>query len=81
MRRPYDRGGFNTIDYTSQQELLGDIEKIWLTTLEEELGITKEELKVSLFSFLVEAELMKRNRTTRLFSSYLTSMKRCTCAK
>ncbi|KAL8287535.1 hypothetical protein RQP46_003393 [Phenoliferia psychrophenolica] len=45
IRRPYDRGVFNTKDYTSQQELLGDIERIWLTTLEEELEITKEELK------------------------------------
>lgn len=48
VRRPYDRGGFNTEGYTSQQEVLGDIEKIWLTTLEEELGIRKTELKVCL---------------------------------
>ena len=47
IRRPYDRGVFNTKDYSSSQELLGDIERIWLTTLEEELEITKEELKVS----------------------------------
>lgn len=46
VRRPYDRGGFNTEGYTSQQELLGDIETIWLTTLKEELGIQKTELKV-----------------------------------
>ncbi|KAK4696827.1 actin-related protein 8, partial [Phenoliferia sp. Uapishka_3] len=45
IRRPYDRGVFNTKDYLSSQELLGDVERIWLTTLEQELGITKEELK------------------------------------
>lgn len=47
VRRPFGRGGLDTTGYTSQQELLGDVEKIWLTTLEEELGITKTELKVS----------------------------------
>lgn len=46
MRRPYDRGGFNTTGYSSHQELLGDIETIWLRTLEEELGIKKTALKV-----------------------------------
>lgn len=46
LRRPYDRGMFNTAGYTSSQELLGDLKQIWLTTLEEELGISEMELKV-----------------------------------
>lgn len=46
VRRPYARNGFNTTGYTSHQELLGDIEKIYLTVLEEEYEIVKSELKV-----------------------------------
>lgn len=71
IRRPYDRGVFNTKDYSSSQELLGDIERIWLTTLEEELEITKEELKVSwwLRRERGEPDLTHQNlvRTTRQF--------------
>jgi actin-related protein 8 len=46
LRHPYDRGNFNTADYTSKMELLGDIEQIWMSTLEFELEIEKSELKV-----------------------------------
>ncbi|SCV70520.1 BQ2448_1914 [Microbotryum intermedium] len=45
LRRPFDRGQFNTNGYVSSQELLGDIETIWLKTLEDELEITRSELK------------------------------------
>ncbi|GAA5893576.1 hypothetical protein JCM5296_007491 [Sporobolomyces johnsonii] len=45
LRHPYHRGGFNAVGYTSQQELLGDIETLYTTVLKEEFGIEKEELK------------------------------------
>ncbi|GAA5942784.1 hypothetical protein JCM1841_000981 [Sporobolomyces salmonicolor] len=45
LRHPYHRGGFNAVGYTSQQELLGDIETLYTTVLKEEFGIDKEELK------------------------------------
>ncbi|GAA5984551.1 hypothetical protein JCM11641_006546 [Rhodosporidiobolus odoratus] len=53
LRRPYDRGGFNTLGYSSQQELLGDIEAILVGALEEELGIKREELKDYSVIFLI----------------------------
>lgn len=56
LRYPFSRGGFNTTDYTSSQELLGDIERIWLGTLEEELGITKAELKARLSPSSIEVK-------------------------
>ena len=59
LRYPFSRGGFNTTDYASSQELLGDIERIWLGTLEEELGITKAELKVRLSSLPLEVALIR----------------------
>lgn len=46
VRQPFDRGGFNTFGYSCLQELMGDIEALWLTTLEEELGITASQLQV-----------------------------------
>ncbi|KAM0750707.1 actin-like ATPase domain-containing protein [Meredithblackwellia eburnea MCA 4105] len=45
VRRPYDRGSFNTTGYSSTQEFLGDLERIWTTVIEQELEIAKEELK------------------------------------
>ncbi|SGZ26454.1 BQ5605_C024g09919 [Microbotryum silenes-dioicae] len=45
LRRPFDRGQFNTNGYVSSQELLSDIETIWLKTLEDELQIKRSELK------------------------------------
>jgi hypothetical protein len=36
----------DTAGYDSAQELLGDIERIWLGALEKELGIAKSDLKV-----------------------------------
>ena len=57
IRYPFSRGGFNTTDYTSAQELVGDIERIWLGTLEQELGITKAELKVCPFAVFVRTSL------------------------
>lgn len=47
VRQPYDRGGFNTLGYSSPQELLDDIETLWVTTLRAELGVSREELAVS----------------------------------
>ena len=41
---------FNTTDYISAQEFLGDIERIWLSALEE-LDINKEDLKVRASGF------------------------------
>ncbi|KAI5475415.1 actin-related protein 8 [Pseudohyphozyma bogoriensis] len=44
LRHPFDRGAFDTTDYQSSQEFLGDIERIWLSGLNE-LGIEREDLK------------------------------------
>jgi hypothetical protein len=46
LRYPYQRGGFNTVGYVSQQEFLGDLETLYATVLRDELGIEREELKV-----------------------------------
>ncbi|GAA6010789.1 hypothetical protein JCM10207_005843 [Rhodosporidiobolus poonsookiae] len=45
LRRPYDRGDFCTVGYSSAQELLGDVEAILVGALKDELGIQREELK------------------------------------
>jgi actin-related protein 8 len=47
LRWPFLRGNFNTQGYTTPQELLGDVETIYTTAIQEELGIEPEDLKVS----------------------------------
>lgn len=46
LRYPFDRGNFNTSGYTTAQELLGDIEAIYVNVLEKDLGIRREDLSV-----------------------------------
>lgn len=47
LRWPFLRGNFNMQGYTTPQELLGDVETIYTTAIQEELGIEPEDLKVS----------------------------------
>ncbi|GAA6059741.1 hypothetical protein JCM10212_001949 [Sporobolomyces blumeae] len=53
VRHPFQRGGFNTVGYVSQQEFLGDVETLYETVLREELGIEREELKDYSVIFLI----------------------------
>ncbi|GAA5852273.1 hypothetical protein JCM3766R1_004922, partial [Sporobolomyces carnicolor] len=53
VRYPYHRGGFNTVGYVSQQEFLGDLETLYATVLEDELGIEREDLKDYSVIFLI----------------------------
>ncbi|GAA5929917.1 uncharacterized protein JCM15063_004664 [Sporobolomyces koalae] len=45
LRHPYQRGGFNTTGYVSQQEFLGDLEMLYATVIKDELGIDRDDLK------------------------------------
>ncbi|GAA6022077.1 hypothetical protein JCM11491_004742 [Sporobolomyces phaffii] len=53
LRYPYQRGGFNTVGYVSQQEFLGDLEALYATVFRDELGVEKEELKDYSVIFLI----------------------------
>ncbi|KAK4046820.1 actin-like protein arp8 [Microbotryomycetes sp. JL201] len=43
LRRPYDRGRFNTGDYAVPQEIIGDIETIYATALERDVRIPRSD--------------------------------------
>ncbi|GAA5948952.1 hypothetical protein JCM3765_003964 [Sporobolomyces pararoseus] len=53
LRHPYQRGGFNTVGYLSQQEFLGDLETLYATVLKDELDIEREDLKDYSVIFLI----------------------------
>ncbi|PVV04546.1 hypothetical protein BB560_000950 [Smittium megazygosporum] len=45
IRRPLVRGSFNTEDYTTIEDVLGDMTDLWTYALEETLGVSQKELK------------------------------------
>ncbi|KAK4335812.1 Actin-like protein ARP8 [Rhodotorula toruloides] len=53
LRWPFLRGNFSTQGYTTPQELLGDVETIYTTAIQEELGIEPEDLKDYAVIFLI----------------------------
>lgn len=61
LRHPFQRGGFNTVGYVSQQEFLGDVETLYATILRDELGIEREDLKVSRGSQDIAALTLLKN--------------------